>query len=78
MVFIAVLLSLERAAQMINKKPAPLAERGKKKTTPSLCVIHKDRIGKIRFCGATLLALLISQIGNGKSPSTESQHSPAL
>ena len=77
MVFIAVLLSLERAAQMINKNPLHL-RNGVKKTTPSLCVIHKDRIGKIRFCGATLLALLISQIGNGKSPSTESQHSPAL
>ena len=42
-----------------SKRPAPLAGRVLQiKTTLSLCVIHKDRIGKVRFCGATLLALL--------------------
>ena len=42
------------------KKTRSLCGTGlsKIKTTLSLCVIHKDRIGKIRFCGATLLALL--------------------
>ena len=42
-----------------SKRPAPFAGRVLQiKTTLSLCVIHKDRIGKVRFCGATLLALL--------------------
>ena len=45
------------------KKTRSLCGTGlsKIKTTLSLCVIHKDRIGKIRFCGATLLALLSTQ-----------------
>ena len=50
MVFIAVLLSPERAAQMINKKPAPLAERGKRKR-PRPCVLS-TRTGSVKFDSA--------------------------
>lgn len=54
-----------------SKRPAPFAGRVlQTKTTLSLCVIHKDRIGKVRFCGATLLALLCKL-----QSLTESQHS---